>query len=72
MTSIFINFTEIHHIIALILLSYGVVGGFRNTYFRVLSILGYGRLSQSDLGGLTDLLFYAGTGYLTLVHYGII
>ena len=65
-------FTQLHYILGLILLGYGIVLGFRNTLYRVASIITARSLNQSTIGYLLDGLFYSGIGYLTLVYFNII
>ena len=68
------NFTQLHYIIGTILLGYGIVLGFKNTFARIISIILFWKctFTQNYKGRLLDSLFYAGIGYLTLVYYGSI
>jgi hypothetical protein len=64
------NFTQLHYIIGVVVLSYGVVQGISNTFYRILSI--FGKVGgQNTLGMLLDMSFYTGIGYLGMVYYGV-
>lgn len=65
------NFTELHYILGVLLLGYGLTLGFRNTTVRLVSAVLFRGYNQSPLGAVLDSIFYAGIGYLVLVYFGI-
>lgn len=66
------NFTNTEYIILCVLLGYGIVLGFKNTFFRVLGVLPFVTYTQDWEGKLLDVVFYTGIVYLVLVSQGVI
>ena len=66
------NFTNLHYILSLVLIGYGIVYGFRNTMIRLYAIVSFRGSHQNVTGHLMDATFYAGIGYLVLVYTGVI